>query len=165
MDDPKEEIANVQDQKTKDEKSDLPEKTLASNEEQQQLSEGPKKKIKSPKRKIMPDEFFIFIEEFLNNINVSIKKKETIRKNAEVNLLVEVSSIVGTTTYYCKARKKAKCDEKDLSTAYMEAQIKKLPLLFLYTNEITKKAQDMLQTGAFENAILKKVEREDGIKI
>ena len=60
-------------------------------------------------------------------------------------------------TYYCKAKKKARCDEKDLAAAYMEAQVKKMPLLFLYTNELNKKAQEMLESGAFANVIVKKI--------
>ena len=40
----------------------------------------------------------------------------------------------------------------------MEAQIKKLPLLFLHSNEINKKAQDMLESGAFQNVTVKKID-------
>ena len=50
-----------------------------------------------------------------------------------------------------------KCDEKDLSAAYMEAQMKKLPLLFLYTQDLNKKAAEMLDAGAFENVIVTKI--------
>jgi phenylalanyl-tRNA synthetase alpha subunit len=41
---------------------------------------------------------------------------------------------------------------------YMEAQMKKMPLLFLYTGELSKKAKEMIDAGAFENGIVKKVE-------
>ncbi|HLC89211.1 MAG TPA: hypothetical protein VJG49_04185 [Candidatus Nanoarchaeia archaeon] len=81
-----------------------------------------------------------------------------VRKDAEIDFIVRISSVVGETTYFCKARKKRKCDEKDLSAAYMQAQIKKLPLLFLYTNELNQKAQEMLATDAFKNALVKKIE-------
>ena len=40
----------------------------------------------------------------------------------------------------------------------VEAQIKKLPLLFLYTKDINKKAQEMLESEAFKNAIVNKLE-------
>ena len=80
------------------------------------------------------------------------------RKNAEMNFLVKVPSVVGEIIYFCKAKQKNRCDEKDLSAAYMEAQTKKLPLLFLYTKEMNKKAQEMLESDAFENAIIKKIE-------
>jgi hypothetical protein len=104
------------------------------------------------------DEFMPLLEDFFKSKKIIIEQKEILRKNAEINFLLKVPSVVGNLTYFCKAKNKAKCDEKDLSSAYMEAQIKKLPLLFLYTNEFTKKAQEMMDTGAFENTVVKKVE-------
>jgi len=103
------------------------------------------------------DTFFPSAETFLANKEILIQEREIIRKNTEVNLVIKVPSAVGTVTYFCKAKKKAKCDEGDVSAAYMEAQIKKLPLLFLYTNELTKKAQEMLATDAFQNALVAKL--------
>ena len=40
----------------------------------------------------------------------------------------------------------------------MEAQAKKLPLMFLYVNEINKKSLEMLESGVFENVVVKKIE-------
>ncbi len=110
------------------------------------------------KRTPIKDEFLPLLEDFFKGKKIVIEQKEILRKNAEINFLLKVPSVVGNLTYFCKAKNKAKCDEKDLSSAYMGAQIKKLPLLFLYTNEFTKKAQEMLDTGAFENAVVKRVE-------
>ncbi|MBI4983615.1 hypothetical protein HZC32_03150 [Candidatus Woesearchaeota archaeon] len=117
-------------------------------------------KVEKPIRKRIPvqDEFLPWLEEYFKSKKIIIEQKEVLRKNAEINLLLKVPSVVGSLTYYCKAKKKIRCDEKDLSFAYMEAQIKKLPLLFLYTNELNKKVQEMLETGAFENTIVKKIE-------
>ncbi|MFA6461198.1 MAG: hypothetical protein WCV90_02940 [Candidatus Woesearchaeota archaeon] len=114
--------------------------------------EKPKKKV------LLNDEFLALLEDYFRGKKIIIEQKEVLRKNAEISFVLKVPSVVGNITYYCKAKNKAKCDEKDLSSAYMEAQIKKLPLLLLHTNEFTKKAQEMLDTGAFENAVVKKVE-------
>ena len=103
------------------------------------------------------DELLPPIEDYCKKLKITIEQKETIRKNAEMDLLLKVPSAVGMMTYFCKAKNKSKCDEKDLSAAYMQAQIKKLPLLLLYTGELTKKAQEMLESGAFENSIVKKI--------
>lgn len=103
------------------------------------------------------EEFFPQIEEMCKKLKITIEQKETIRKNAEMELVLKIPSAVGLMTYFCKARNKAKCDEKDLSAAYMQAQIKKLPLLLLYTGEWSKKAQEMLESGAFENVMVRKV--------
>lgn len=135
-------------------------------EQKKLVEESPKKLEKTivvkekkvAKRKVVQDEFMPVIDYFFKELKIEIEQKEVLRKNAEVNFILKVPSVVGSLRYYCKAKNKAKCDEKDLSTAYMEAQIKKLPLLFLYTSELSKKAQEMLDTGAFENAIVKIIE-------
>ena len=105
------------------------------------------------------DNFLPSTESFLASKDILIQEREIVRKNAEVNMLIKVPSVMGTVTYFCKAKKKAKCDEGDVSAAYMEAQIKKLPLLFLYNHELTKKAQEMLATDAFQNALVAKLEK------
>lgn len=115
-------------------------------------------KIKEKVQRHKEDSFSPQIENLCRKLKITVDQKETIRKNAEIDMIVAVPSVVGSMKYFCKAKNKTKCDEKDLSSAYMEAQIKKLPLLFLYTTELSKKAQEMLDSGAFENAIIRKVE-------
>ncbi len=109
-------------------------------------------------RKKKTDEFFPQIEALFSRLKINIEQKETLRKNAEMNFILKVPTAVGRMTYFCKAKQKKRCDEKDLSSAYMEAQVKKLPLLFLYTQELGKKAEEMLESGAFENTVVRKVE-------
>lgn len=125
------------------------------------LEESPKPVKEKAKKKGRPatvDTFFVMLEKYFKDLNIVVGEKEVVRKNSEFNLLVKVPSVVGRITYFCKVKSKSKCDEKDLSLAYMEAQIKKLPLLFLYTNEVNSKAREMLDSGAFENTIVKKIE-------
>lgn len=127
--------------------------------EKQERIEKPLKveKIEKPKKKATED-FFSKLEEYFQEKGIVIEQKEILRKNAEFNFLLKVPSVVGSLKYFCKAKNKAKCDEKDLSSAYMEAQIKKLPLLLLYSGEFTYKAKEMLDSGAFENAVVKRIE-------
>lgn len=114
-------------------------------------------KLREKVRRHSEDSFFPDIEDFCRKLKVTIEQKETIRKNAEIDFIAVVPSVVGNMKYFCKAKNKTKCDEKDLSSAYMQAQMKKLPLLFLYSEELSKKAQEMLDSGAFENIIARKV--------
>jgi len=50
-------------------------------------------------------------------------------------------------------RNKKRCDEKDISAAYMEAEVQRLPLLFLYTGEISDKAQKIADSDRFESLL------------
>jgi len=132
------------------------EKLEEENKPKKPLFQKLKEKIK-PKRKEIPDHFFNQIEEFFKERNIEIDQRETVRKNSELNFILKVPSTMGKITAFCKAKNKKRCDEKDISTAYMESQTKKLPLFFLYPNEISKKAQELIDSGTFENLLIKKL--------
>ncbi len=141
------------------------EKEEAPREEQQRLTEIQKPLLQErkeitarKKRSQVAEEFLPEVEKYLSRLKIMIEQKETVRKNAELNFIVRVPSAVGKTTYFCKAKQKGKSDEKDVSSAYLEAQMKRLPLLFLYTQEINKKVQEMLDSGALENVVVRKIE-------
>ncbi len=119
------------------------------------------KKLKdkiSKRKKSVDDTFLPELENFFKSSEIVIDQKETVRKNSEMNFIIKVPTAVGPMLFFCKAKSKARCDEKDISSAYMESQIKKLPLLFLYTKDLNKKAQEMLKSDAFQNALVRKVE-------
>lgn len=140
---------------TKEDPVPVPQKKV---ETKKPVSDNLKPKRKVGRKSTVAEEFLPSITNFLTSLNITINESEVIRKNKEIELRVSVESVVGNTTYFCKARHKKKCDEKDLSAAYMEAQIKKLPLLFLYSDKLTDKAQEMLKSDAFQNAVTKKIE-------
>ncbi|MBT4539499.1 hypothetical protein HOI26_01665 [Candidatus Woesearchaeota archaeon] len=134
-------------------------------EQQKQLTEK-KPLLKKLREKIqqkktpVPDTFLPTIKEFFSQHNIMLEEHSIVRKNSEIDLFIKIPSTLGHTLYFCKAKKKKKCDDKDLSSAYMEAQIKKLPLLLLHTGEMHKKAQEMLDSGVFQNVLTKQIEHE-----
>ncbi|MBI2669040.1 hypothetical protein HYX14_04300 [Candidatus Woesearchaeota archaeon] len=153
----------VPQEQIKEEPAEIPSPEISRQETlTQKVPEIPSKEETKPKvrrkRKIEEEELLPEVHEFLKKLNIAVEQQETVRKNAELNLLVKVPSVLGRVTYFCKVKNKGRCDEKDLASAYMEAQIKKLPLLFLYSNEMHKKALEMVGSGAFENIILRKME-------
>lgn len=136
--------------------------TLIKTEKQETLEKKPllkKTTENAVKSSSIEDLFLKEIEKYCKEKSIKIEQKDIIRKNKEIDLIVSIPSVVGRVSFFCKAKSKNKCDEKDLSSAYMEAQIKKLPLLFLYTNNFTKKSQEMLGSGAFDNAVVKRLEK------
>jgi hypothetical protein len=121
--------------------------------------------IKKPKKvktsKSAKDPFLNQIEEYFKDLEIQILDYEIVRKNKEIDMTLKVPSVIGKIKFFAKAKSKKKCDEKDLSSAYMQAQIKKLPLLFLYSKDINTKAKEMLNSDAFENAIIRGIEDND----
>jgi len=116
-----------------------------------------KKKTAVKHKKARQDELLLQIERYFKKLDVAINEHKIIRKDSELDLLVNVPSVVGDIIYFCKAKNKNKCDERDISSAYMESLMKKVPLLFLYSGELTKKAKLMIESKAFENAVIKKM--------
>ena len=69
---------------------------------------------------------------------------EIIKKNSEMDFVLEIPSVVGSLQYYCKARNKKRIGDSDLSAAYVKGQFRKLPVLVLSPGELSTKAQEML---------------------
>ena len=98
------------------------------------------------RQELPADDFIDSIKKYFETREITILETELIRKNNEYDLIVEMQTPVGKTHYYCKAKNKKKCSEGDLSQAYLKAQMKRLPALFLTTGEVTKKASEKTKT-------------------
>lgn len=83
------------------------------------------------------------IQKYFKKKNIEVLEKNQIRKT-ELDYVIRVPTSIGTLEYYCKAKDKRKCNDGDLATAFIQGQTKKLPVLFLTTGEVTKKAKKML---------------------
>ena len=102
-----------------------------------------KEKIKKPKQD-KEDEFLSQLSKFFEKSSIQVISSEVIRKNAEIDLIVEIPSVVGNLQYYCKAKNKKRVSDSDLSSAYVKGQLRKLPVLFISTGELSTKAESML---------------------
>lgn len=90
------------------------------------------------------DDFLDRIRKFFKEKSISIEDTKIIKKKSEIDLILRVLSSVGTLEYYCKAKNKKKITDSDLSSAYVRGQLKKLPVIFLTTGQLTKKANEIL---------------------
>ena len=62
------------------------------------------------------------------------------RKNKDIECIIFVPSPVGDVEYFCKIKDKKKCNDNDLAGAYVDGQTRNLPMLFITTGDVTKKA-------------------------
>ncbi len=115
-------------------------------EVQKPLKEDEQKEIKTVKKEVtLTDEFHDKIQQYFSRNKINIIDKKIIRKNKDIEMLVEIPSPVGNLKYFCKAKKKKKINDGDLSSVYIQGQSKKLPVLFITTGELTKKANELLE--------------------
>jgi len=96
------------------------------------------------------------IKSYFSRNKIIIKSSETIKKNSEFDFILEVPSGIGKMEYYCKVKNKKRINEGDLSSAYIQGQMKKLPVVFLTKGELTKRAKEML-SKEFKNINLNKL--------
>jgi hypothetical protein len=94
---------------------------------------------------ITDDPFLKQLTAFFVANNIQIVEQVVLKKKNEYDFLLLLPSPVGQLSYYCKAKNKAKIGEADLSHAYVQGQLKKLPVLFLAPGALTKPAQDLLK--------------------
>lgn len=90
------------------------------------------------------DAFGKKIINFLKNKGIIIKNFEVKRKNSDADLHLVIPSAVGEMEYYCKAKNKKKVNDSDVSSAYVQGQLKKLPAILLTTGDLTKKAKELI---------------------
>ncbi len=92
------------------------------------------------------DPFSEKLKNFFEERKIRIKDSNVVRKSSEYEFIVEINTPVGAAEYFCKAKKKKKCGDGDLSTAYLKGQNKRLPVLFITDGEIAKKTKEKLKT-------------------
>ena len=120
---------------------------------QQQTKEKTTKKYK-PRDK--EDNFLKDIMRFFEKNRINVISSEIIKRDSEIDFLVELPSVVGNLQYYCKARNKKKISDSDLSNAYVKGQFKKLPVIVLSPGELSSKAQEIL-AKELNNITFKKI--------
>ena len=118
--------------------------------EEEQKEEKDKQEIeeKSP--------FLNKIKRFFEKNNIEILEQNIVRKTSDAEFIIRVPSAIGSVRYFCKARSKKKFNDSDLSNVYVQGETKKLPVLFLITGELTKKAESMLDEQ-FKNINVKSI--------
>lgn len=115
-----------------------------------------KEPIKKPRQTIDKNFLSNKINHFFSKNNINKTDEREIKKNLEMDFIVELETSIGKAKYFCKSKNRKKITESDLSTAMMQAQSRGLPLLFVTTGKISKKATEMLNTD-FKNIIYREI--------
>jgi len=108
------------------------------------VSKEEQKTVEPKEQKATTDSFLSEITNFLKSKGITIKNFEIKKKNSEIELTLIVPSAVGQIEYYCKAKDKKRVDEGDISSTYLQGQLKRLPAMLLTRGEMTKKAKELV---------------------
>lgn len=91
------------------------------------------------------DPFVKKIQEYFQQQNITVMNTKIAKKNSEVEFILKIPSAIGRLNYYCYAKNKKRCNDSDLSLAYVKANQKNLPALFLCPGELSKKGYEALE--------------------
>ena len=97
------------------------------------------------KNKLSEDDFLNSILNLFSEKNIEILSKEIIKNNSEIEFKILLPSPLGKILYFVVAKNKKRCSDADLAQAYVKAEMNKLPVLFLHSGDLTKKAISMLK--------------------
>ena len=131
-------------------------------EPKKEVSEEPKEEIKETteleidketQKKLEPKKLQYDLFPYLSSKEMEVLEQESIKKNTEYNLIVNLASTLGNLKYFLKFRSKKIISDKDLILAQHESQNKRLPLIYLTTGKLTKKAEKYAESS---NIIIQK---------
>jgi len=122
-------------------------KTPAKKKVKETISE-PKSEVSHPVAAPLDvnDRMFQKVKAYLDANRIIMREAVIKRKDSDVECIIEIPSSVGNLAFYCRAKDKKKVSDGDLSSLFMEAQHRKMPILYLVTGELSKKARQLLET-------------------
>jgi len=133
---------------------ELPEKKLEPIKKEIDIPKVKQEIKKKTTPKEISTDFLKSIKSFFDEGNIVITNTTKIKKS-EFDFEIQISTPLGKLPYYCKAIGKARINEKDISEAYVQSQLKKLPGILLITGKPTKKALEMI--SQFKGIIIKQL--------
>lgn len=105
----------------------------------------------------MPDEpFFKRVVRYCKNKKIKIREWKVLRKGSELDFVVAMPTPVGRAEYFIKAKSKKKSNDGDIAAALLAGQLRRLPVIYLTTGEVTKKAKEMTQ-AELKGVIIKEI--------
>ncbi|MBC8495489.1 hypothetical protein H8D36_05015 [archaeon] len=145
---------SVTNEPQREERKPEPPKENVREEMREEKQEILKKEIS--RKEVPKGDFTKALYDFFEEKKIEITKEEVIRKDSDLELQIVIPSAVGKMDYFCKAKSKKKCNDGDLSSAFLKGQLLKLPVIFITSGDVTKKAEDMLGRE-YKGMILKKI--------
>lgn len=137
-------------------KEETPQKPLEKAEPKKEVQAELRKDITKKVKKIDKELFLKEVYNFLNKNKINIIKTKEVKKNAEIDFIIELQTQLGGVRYFCKTKNKKKINDADLSSALLKAQSKNLPLLFLTKGKLSKKSKEKLDTD-FKNIVYREI--------
>jgi len=123
-------------------KTEIKEEKRTITEEKEEIEEKVEKEIEEPKKIVKVQDFSEDIKKFLSSNKVKVLEENEIRKNREMELVLQLNSSLGKISFFAIAKNKKVITPADVTLVHYRGQEKKLPLIFLSSGKFTKKAEE-----------------------
>ncbi|MBT3394922.1 hypothetical protein HOA59_01845 [archaeon] len=97
------------------------------------------------------------INNFFSENEMYVISQDVVRKNKELNFVVDLPSKIGSLRYFVKFKDKKTVTDADLIASVDEARSKKLPVLFLSKGQLAKKAEKYLNDNVSGQLVFKNI--------
>ncbi|MBW2971086.1 hypothetical protein KY320_02915 [Candidatus Woesearchaeota archaeon] len=134
-----------------------PSKPKPTQQKQREISKEQHKPAKRFVDTTSKDQFLKRVWNYFSKNRIEVLEQEVVRKGSEVDFVIRLPSAVGSLKYYCKAKSKQRSNDTDLAAALVQAQQKNLPVIYLTTGVLTKRAKEMLNKE-FKAVVVKTID-------
>lgn len=90
------------------------------------------------------DKLYKKAKRFFEEKKIRIKHKRIVRKHSDIEMTITIPTAIGRQEFFCKVKEKKKSNDGDLAAALLTGKLNNLPVLYLTTGEVTKKALEKL---------------------
>ncbi len=136
----------------------IPEKREIFEETQQVLSKESEPVVEDLTKLKKPEgKFYHKVLEFIKDNKADILREEAIKKDKEFDIVINLNTGFGKLRYLIKAKNKASINEADVSSAFGEGQLNKLPVILLINGKVNKKAKLLVDTKMQGQLIIKEI--------
>ena len=119
-----------------------PKEKIGESETEEEQKEEVQQKVRNPSKKV--DSGLNILNDYFSKNEMYIISQDVVRKNKELNFVIDLPSKIGSLRYFVKFKDKKTVTDADLISAFDEARSKKLPVLFLSKGQLAKKAEKYL---------------------
>jgi len=110
--------------------------------EKKERREVEKKVVKTRAKRLKKEELIMLARRILEERKARILDVLS-TKPSEADFIVELPTSMGNARYFCRIKAKKTINDGDLASAFLIANSKKMPLLFIALGNITKKAREL----------------------
>lgn len=122
----------------------------------EEIKEAKPKKQRKKKEKKPENNFYMELLKMFNEKKIGIMEQKVLKPGKEFNFVIKVPSPLGQLNYLAIAKNKKKVSDSDISMAFSEGLNSKMPVMYISSGELSKKAEKYIESS-MKGVVFKKI--------